>query len=136
MVEDWIAAYAAGFFDGEGYVYLRNRPPHYTIGILIGQVDRRPLDFLAKHWGGGVLGPYYMDGGKHKNWRPQYQWGLHSRRAYDFLQDIYPWSILKLDQIELLLDYPFTAGGKELPPEIVQKRAEIYLAVKLAKKPA
>lgn len=137
MAAPEVLAYAAGLFDGEGTVYLRNRPPHYTIGVLISQTDRRPLDFMALHWQGAVLGPYgtYKKNSSY-NWKPIFQWGLHGTRAFNFLQDIVPFCQIKQDQIYLLWDYPFTAGGIMLTDEIIAKRREIYEAVKAAKQVA
>ena len=57
--------WAAGFFDGEGHISTRNRVdtrtrrPACSIGISIGQKDRRVLDRFQRVVNGGkVFGPY------------------------------------------------------------------------------
>lgn len=55
-------AWAAGFFEGEGYVQCvkrknKKRTDRY-FSISIAQVDRRPLDKFVEIFGGKVNGPY------------------------------------------------------------------------------
>lgn len=72
-------AWAAGFFDGEGYVGLAHehsvdRLPRLQMSVA--QVDRRPLDRFAKAVGyGKVRGPYTQ---KNPNSNPYYHWQIQS----------------------------------------------------------
>lgn len=69
-------AWAAGFFDGEGYVgfpkentLLRNKKRLYgNFRLAVSQVHREPLDrFLAAVGEGKIYGPYQNRRGKHKD---------------------------------------------------------------------
>ena len=91
----------AGFFDGEGCVYLQsmkrvNRQlPRYALSIHLTQNDKAILDEVQKEFGGTV----YQHSG-----RKCYRWRVVSRNALDFLLAIYPYSILKRDQINLAIE--------------------------------
>ena len=85
-------AYAAGFFDGEGYIYnqyLRKR--NYTSHrVVIRQVNRAPLDWLRERWGGHI--------GLERRQPPQsdiYRWSLEARRGRAFLRDVLPYLKVK-----------------------------------------
>jgi hypothetical protein len=75
------AAWAAGLFDGEGYVgCIRGR-----LRIVVGQKDREVLDrFHAIVGDGNVLGPYFPKGRQIFRW----QVGGYSatKRVYEILR--------------------------------------------------
>ena len=98
-------AYAAGFFDGEGSVYIRQ--PHgraghrssYSICASVGQDDIRPVLFLQRCWGGCINpGPIRPNG------KCNSRWTLVAASAGRFLRDILPYLIVKREQTELALE--------------------------------
>ncbi len=112
-------AYAAGFFDGEGYVGLqRARRPEclgftYSLRIQIGQDDERPLLYLASLWSGKVtIRP------TPRIRRVHYQWCLFGPSAGQFLADIEPFLIVKRAQANLAIKFQasrktgWAAGGR------------------------
>lgn len=90
-------AYLAGFFDGEGCISVVRGGP--TIAVAVVQVDRRPLDALAEHYGGRVA-PH----GKPKpGHRQAYRWQIYSANARVFLRDILPFLVVKRESAEMVL---------------------------------
>lgn len=63
-------AWAAGFFDGEGYTGVRYKPRSCTLYVDVSQTDPRPLYRLMKAIGGKVRGPYPRVG----NQKGVYRW--------------------------------------------------------------
>jgi hypothetical protein len=84
-------AWAAGFFDGEGYSSLNNRKDGWkNIKVGVGQVHREPLDRFDRATGniGNVLGPYTS-----RSYRqPFHEWavtGLEKSQAV--MTMLWPW---------------------------------------------
>lgn len=70
-------AWAAGFFDGEGCIYIAPIKPRYkALGIDIGQVDRRVLDRFRAAVGdlGKVYGPRDKRTKTRPNGKPSFQY--------------------------------------------------------------
>lgn len=115
-------AYAAGLFDGEGcvQVYLQGKGrTQLLIALSVSGTDFRPLEWLQERWGGRIqvydegTGPR-SDGSSR---RPLGTWRVRSHRARDFANDIYPFLVVKRDQLELwfeALDLTRQRGGRQL----------------------
>lgn len=105
-------AYFAGFFDGEGSISPRKRqsqwkrvPGYYTrsysFRVSITQVDQRPLVKLRECYGGILV---FRDRSKLKNCKDVWMWALSGQAACrKFLNDIYPWIIVKRDAVDITL---------------------------------
>lgn len=107
MNQKEIAAYAAGLFDGEGYVGIdsvcisngKRRLPHLGLRIVISQKDGAIMDWLKDNFGGNVYrqrngSQYYI-----------YRWRIHSEKAEQFLRFIYPYVLIKKPQVDLALSF-------------------------------
>lgn len=85
-------AWAAGFFDGEGYVgcVFRDKIKYKSTPRLIlsiAQVDRIVLDKFAKIIGfGTITGPYKRKSIQSKNQKDYYKYNLES---FEYIQHIY-----------------------------------------------
>jgi len=100
------AAWAAGFFDGEGCINIAkpiNKRPHatyitYALQAIVAQRDRRPLDELV-HLFGGKVTTVKIHGSTY--------WYLrrHGRKAVEMLEQILPFLVLKKEQAELALKF-------------------------------
>jgi hypothetical protein len=128
---DDLLAYIAGFFDGEGSVFLQT---HGSVEVRIAQVDRRPLDLVVEHFGGRV-GKLSERPGR----TPCFQWRI-SRwpDALVFLRAIRPWSIVKAEKIDLVLAFydgclaelpTAFQHGVALPPHMRVRRIELREAL-------
>jgi hypothetical protein len=99
-------AWAAGFFDGEGCVYVRRqvrenynvvrgwKPSPYALASA-SQVDPRPLQFLQQRWGGSLRS---LKRRRHPNERDAWEWNCSARQAYQFFHDVMPWLLCKRAQ--------------------------------------
>lgn len=104
--EDW--AYAAGFFDGDGNIYIRKRKGKkeiwnstYSINVSIGNTDKDIIIWLKDKFGGGIRNHI-----KQKEYHKQaYQWRVSGKIAYNFLKLIYPYLILKKYQAGLSIEF-------------------------------
>ena len=97
MVKNSIA-YAAGFFDGEGYVGLGYR---LRLEVRVTQTQKRVLDNLKDTWGGGVY-PRKIVRGR----RPAFDWVLvEHQKVHKFLKDVYPFLQVKKLQVDKTLEF-------------------------------
>lgn len=141
MITDIDAAYAAGFFDGEGAVMIWRRTGervdtagrrYHRLVTRVRQVDRRPLDWLQARFGGSVqqaILPKAATG-----WRPSWDWCLSNRLAVEFLQRVRPFLVLKRDRVDVALRFQATMGlnvtvGRKgwtaITPELWEQREQL-----------
>jgi len=102
-------AYAAGFFDGEGCVYVRSqhRPSHEAKGwhvsayglVVVSQVDPRPLQWMQARWGGAIRQLKRRSAAR-PNDRHAWEWNCSARQCYALLHDIRPWLRVKGEQAD------------------------------------
>ena len=93
------AAWAAGFYDGEGSTSVWRS--HTTVTTMtISQVDRRSLDrFLAVVGEGRVNGPYEVH--SHPERQPIFYWKATGARAHRAMRIIWPYlGTVKREQYE------------------------------------
>lgn len=127
-------AYAAGFLDGEGCIYVRGphgKAPHrssYSICVGLGNDDIRPILFIQRLWGGSISpGPVRANG------KCNSRWTVTAKRATAFLQDVLPFLKVKREQAELVLELQTTkrkvGPWQPLDEEVVERWAEIKKSV-------
>lgn len=100
-------AYAAGLFDGEGYVRVAiwNKPNsnHTRYQVIAGiGVTYRPVVEALRDAYGGSLNENRHDR-RNPNNRIQFTWHIASQTAARFFRIILPHLIIKRDQVELAL---------------------------------
>lgn len=100
---DMSIPYAAGFFDGDGCVEVEHNSAHHH---TIGQKYRPILDIFQEKYGGTIC---YKPSSKN------FQWCICAD-GKEFLQEIYPYLILKKQQAELVINMK-----KNEAPEIKKK---------------
>lgn len=120
-------AWAAGFFDGEGYVVVQKRShPKYTgyyLRIGINHVAPEPLLEFQRLFGGSiekqnmekVIG----------NRKPRHRWVASTSNAAEVLKQLMPFLHNKNKVAALALDFQQTIGprGQEVSSEIQEQRA-------------
>ena len=104
MKQENIAAYAAGIFDGEGYVGIDrvskskgSKKIHHSIRIVISQKDGAIMDWLKNNFGGNIYSQ------RNGTLYSIYRWRIHSKKAADFLKFVYPYLIIKKRQAKLAI---------------------------------
>lgn len=115
-MEETARAYAAGIVDGEGCIEIlkwktfRTRKvygPRYVLAVEIQMADNEVLDWLQERLGGAIITKFP----KNSRHRTCYRWMLYSKRAFDFLQEIKDFIVLKKEQIKIAEE--FTNKPKE-----------------------
>jgi len=134
------AAYAAGFFDGEGCImistrYDKKRRCTFFLSISINQVDRRPLDWLKARFGGSVhkkTSSRSYDGVEFVQW----SYVASTATACAFLRTIRPFLIVKAAQADLAFEFQETVAKQwqKVSEETLVKRATLASQMKALKR--
>jgi len=133
-----LSAWTAGFFDGEGCVYIRKMKAkgykdgeRYDLVCSISQRKPEELQRLKKLYGGNVS--YYKNNGTCRAW---WKWSIVSNDAVPFLEDIKPFARIKQKEIDLALIFQAKKGkaGKNLTTEQKTYQQKTYLALQQLKK--
>jgi len=147
-MKDTDAAWAAGFFDGEGYVgiarrrnkWLRkkdNTIQEYTafcLVVKIGQVVEEPLIKLQKLFGGSIAKT-----ARHKtktNWHQIRNWEIQGPAAETFLIKVRPYLIVKAQQADIALQYRLTVNKGKLDEEKTEAFRILLMSLKKTEKDA
>lgn len=97
------ASFAAGLFDGEGHIAVAVRKSGPKAGkatsacLRVQMMDPRPLVFLRESFGGAI---HERMRGSRSIW----DWIIHADEAVMFARVIYPFSIVKKDEITVFLE--------------------------------
>jgi hypothetical protein len=86
--------YGAGLFDGEGCVYVgrvTNNKKALKLRASIVMTTKAPLLAFSRRFGGSV----HLHKEKTKTWKTSWRWSLQGKAALDFLEQIYPYSLVK-----------------------------------------
>lgn len=143
------AAYAAGFFDGEGCITIIWEPnkitrrsygtyhyQRYWLQINLSQNDPEPINWLVAKFGGCsrfVRGKRSYDRGYYERW----DWRISTNEAIEFLKTIRPFLIVKAAQADVAFEFAETMRshsgrtfGQKLPPDVQQRRSELFVKIK------
>ena len=123
--------YAAGFFDGEGYVGIvkgKTHPkPVYTLETSLNNTSKEILDLFAQTYVGRVCA---KPGGINK---PLFYWYARGQKAVSFLQQVEPLLVDKKVQAWLGLEYYAQTKLYDKSGYMEALREGFYLALRLAK---
>ena len=99
-----VAAYIAGFVDGEGYLGLQPNhsfgEPYYQPVLKIANTNREIMDWFHRSFGGSLYVRKYEDS---KN-KDGHVWSLNGRKLRPFLAVITPFLRIKRRQAEILIE--------------------------------
>lgn len=129
-----IAAYAAGFFDGEGCVSIAASRKSYTLRVDVSNTISAPLIFLQENFSGAI-----------SEVRPpaprklQFQWYLLSEKCVPFLVAVFPY--LRVKKVEALIgilfqvtfNFNYKKSGVRLPEHILSMRRYLFQECKSEK---
>ena len=88
--------YAAGFMDGEGCINVSSCRTSTYIRVLIVNTNREVLELFQQRWGGDIA-----QNKRHKaHWKVSYTWRVSHAACREFLNDIYPFLVIKKKQAE------------------------------------
>ena len=91
--------YAAGFFDGEGCVHIRGESNSFALSITVSQTSRPVLKWIQLRWGGNFRPRTGKPKNNNQRWR--HKWTTGGWNALIFLQDIYPYLIVKQAEVKI-----------------------------------
>jgi len=104
------AIYYAGLFDGEGSVgiYLMGKKRTNPIGypLLAAKLTNSfhpALMYPLNKFGGNIENNKASE--KNIGWLDTFTWRVYSDKAFDFLEWIYPYTIIKKDQIDVVKEF-------------------------------
>ena len=106
--------YMAGLFDGEGSVYVkqiiekrkgRNPCKVWKIRMEMSMTDLNVMELFHETLGVGTLRERRFLGEYAKNWKKQYRWTASHRQALYVCKLFWPYSIVKLEKIEKIIDH-------------------------------
>jgi len=118
-----LRAWAAGFFDGEGYVGVRlnGHGRGRYLECKASNTEREPLDVLRQHWGGSISSHRSSAVGA----KPAWQWTITSRAAGLFLVAIEPYLVTPKNQQRVALAIEFQAGKPRPGSRTTEDRIDI-----------
>lgn len=139
MSTDLELAWAAGFFDGEGCIYLRNdkRDSRWQLLLGLAQVDKAPLEDFQRIVGGvGYITKSHRGKG---NQRSCWTWQAASKNAGDVVELLLPFLRVKQSQAVAALEFRATFPKKpyrryrRIPLKILYERDRLARKVKALK---
>ena len=101
-----ILSYTAGIIDGEGCIGIHKGGKHesgtikYRIRVIVGNTDRRLVEFLKDNFGGSISKRNVVG-----NRKKQYAWELGNNMAAGFLKMIHPYLLLKQKQAKICINF-------------------------------
>ncbi len=101
--------YYAGLFDGEGSVsiYLsgrgKNKRGYPTLQVKLTNSFHPALMYPLNKFGGSIENN--KASAKNVGWVDTFSWKVYSDRAYEFLEWTYPFTIVKKDQIDVVIEF-------------------------------
>jgi hypothetical protein len=110
--------YAAGLFDGEGFVTIQREKGNtirYNLITGIQMTNRAGIEYLAANFGGKIR--KYLH--KNPNFLPAYTWVLYGHKAHHFLKTILPFLKVKRQDAEIGIKF---VEGYFSDPLLVPKR--------------
>ena len=115
MIPETDRAYIAGLFDGEGCVsykqYNRKRAhnkkayPTWQIRLEISMTDKSVLVWLNEILGVGTVGEKRYKTKYTKGWKKQWRWRCSHRDAFYVCCLIWPWTHVKLPEIQKIIQH-------------------------------
>ncbi len=94
-------AYIAGIFDGEGCINLSSNKGFAYVRVIVANTDYRIIQHFSSSFGGAVIKLKKVN----EKWKDSWQWVLSWTAAVDFLEEIYPWLIIKRHQAEAVFAF-------------------------------
>lgn len=130
-------AWAAGFFDGEGWIGASERLQgdyrEFRFAVGVAQTVRTPLDELQAAWGGVVR----LEKPRLLSISPIWSWWVRGIEAAWFLEDVLPHLRVKCDPAQAVLPVMFRTHRKGVgftEAELAERRLAIAIVAAAAKK--
>ena len=120
-------AYMAGIIDGEGCIRLnyKTKISRYNLWVTVANTDKALLDWIAARWRGHV---HVVKGKPEKNRRMAWRWNMAADLALHFLDEIYPYLVIKKRRAMLARRYQryVQYGGRHGDPRVEPLQRKFY----------
>lgn len=133
-------AYAAGLIDSDGCIAIEKREPaNYRLKVFVTNTDGRMLDWLKNNFGGHVRIHHKRVGNTNKQkstWKDSWNWIKLGGNASKFLNEIYPYLVIKKQQakIAILFCDTMTQGGRNtVTKKLLKTRKKHYQVLRKTK---
>lgn len=136
-------SWAAGFFDGEGCVYIQHHQgltghqDHFELALEISSISLTALEKFQSVFALGKIRILHEAGHK-ENWRRAYRYRLSSVKASNVLKALLPYlTTKKLEALvasDSLLAWGYSSRFTGLPTEITEHRREASVRLKQLKR--
>ena len=106
--------YMAGLFDGEGSIYFkqiiekrkgRNPCKVWKIRMEMSMTDLNVMELFHETLGIGTLRERKFKKAYAKTWKKQWRWSASHRQALIVCKLFWPYSLVKLEKIERIIDH-------------------------------
>ena len=126
-------AYLAGFFDGEGSIFLTkaSRNAGLELRISISQANRWICEKYRMAFGGAIVKDRNS---KPDSWKCAGQWRAGANIGLEFLKVVYPYLILKQAEARIAIEFQTTKSSRFANSNRVRKLTEEELAVEGAQR--
>lgn len=131
-----VKAYIAGIMDGEGCFQIRRAKDknmvngyRFSLGFRITSTNKEVLEFV-KYYFGGNIGEHKLNNNKGK-WKKAWRYDITCKKAFNLLQNIYPYLIIKEKQANVMVKFQktITNNTKPIPEELWEKRKNLKLEI-------
>jgi hypothetical protein len=139
-------AYAAGLFDGEGHIAIvfskgsgegKDKYPRFFLQVSMSQNSKEAVEWLSENYGGSirfVKGKRSYDRGTYQRWN----WSLSTNQAALFLKTIFPYTLIKSDEIKIAIEFQETMdptrGRGRTPAQIIEFRRDCFDRIRACRK--
>lgn len=106
-VDQYILAYIAGFFDGEGSIVIPRRYTNlrrgckFSLSVRIVNTYKPVIDLCQRLFGGYV----YEKPIEKSHHKQAYQWYVNAQKGEDFLKLILPYLVVKKEEAEIAMEF-------------------------------
>ena len=97
-----LIAWAAGFFDGEGYIHPRQGKTKYSLALVVSQCELSSLQRMQGLFGGSIYAPESRRNAPRR--KPNWQWYAGNKRAKLALNEMLPYLTVKHERAVEVLD--------------------------------
>lgn len=130
-------AYLAGIIDGEGSLLLwMNKSSkdrgQFNLRVNVTSTDKCLVDWIFENFGGSIYECNSPSRQCQPNWKKQYVWQVNRPEMLQFLNDIYPFLIIKKDRCRIAIKFreTFENGKRNVSQETFNIRLNCFNQMK------
>jgi hypothetical protein len=130
-------AYLAGIIDGEGSLLLwmnksSTQRGQFNLRVNVTSTDKILVDWIFENFGGSIYECNSPSRKSQPNWKKQYVWQVNRPEMLQFLNDIYPFLVIKKERCKVAIKFRETFEKRErnLSKETFEIRIKLFEQMK------